>query len=452
MQDEFDLGGAPFYLFIGDADRESVVSKLKTEGIEYRRKMLESGKENWAKIIEMLSRSDLSGVLLKLPAHSWKRLLDPDFLPLTEQIFAKVAARPHVAFIHDGVFSPDLHKESSDEWYYEFSEPFQKLSSEEIVAAKSVLAKHNIEVAYYQTNAEMSVIAMEFLDRNAHGLVFRIYVPNEQLFAREIGRIVDLFREYLRKVSNINLKEERYSTDSGYILEFFADDDAGSIDLPTEFEKFGRFMDDCVTDAEAAQGMLQLKSIAPATAMQIVDRFAVETKRIVIDVRHERERRLLSVRQKLETELVDEIKDDAEFQEVMAYAAKIIPELPLVGSAGNLALPGSNTTTINVRTESLNFDQRVIDRVTNIAVQEMSGNIVLSSEAEHLIELIEKHGGDKTQDLINAVYEIEDSGQKSSARLLSGGKIRSFLERSRDKIEGVLWGVLEAYIKSRLGM
>ena len=451
MQQQFDLEGPPFYLFIGDADRESVVSKLKIEGVEYKRKMLESGQDNWAQIIDMLARPDLAGVLLKLPAHSWKRLLDPRYLPLTKQLFSALQSKPHMAFIHEDILSTKPKEGQSDDWYYDYSN-FEKLNPSEIAKAKGLLADYEIEVAFYRTNAEMSVMAMEFLDRNAHGLVFRIYVPNEQIFAREIGKVIDLFRDYLSRVSNINLKEERYSTDSGYILEFFVDGEGSAIDLPAEFEKFGQFMDNCVTDADAAQQLLQLKSISPATAMQIVDRYARETKRIVVDVRHERERKLLSVRQRLEAELVDEIRDNDEWRQVVEYAGMIIPELPLIGTAGTLALEGGITNNIAVHARNFTVDQRVMDHVTQIAIEEMNGNFILSTEAKNLLELIEKHAGESKQELVNAVYELEDSGQKNSGRFLSANKLRSFLERSRDHIEGALWGTLEAYIKAKLGI
>jgi hypothetical protein len=52
-----------FFLFIGSGDRESARSSLKASGVEYIKKMLESGPENWDAINLLLEDPQLVGVL-----------------------------------------------------------------------------------------------------------------------------------------------------------------------------------------------------------------------------------------------------------------------------------------------------------------------------------------------------------------------------------------------------
>src|SRR5205814_7836320 len=141
---------------------------------------------------------------------------------------------------------------------------------------------------------------------------------------------------------------------------------------------------------EGAVRLLEADVKLGTKAEEIVSRFAKEAKRLQIDLKHDRERKLLSIRHRLEADLSEVVTDPAEWALINAAVNEAIPAL--TGVAETVGLLPSHSRPL---TQILNVRPQIIQRVEGIVAQEISGDIILSPEAHKLLNLVEKYGGMK---------------------------------------------------------
>jgi len=432
----------PFYLFLGDADREGVVSQLKTSGARYKRKMLDSSVENWRSIFRIFEAENVAGVLMKLPAHSWLTMLHPGRVAQTRQLLGTIKELDHIVFIHQSFFG--IEEDPEDEFF--FPQRWKRLSDEQEMQAKEILSEFDLNVVPYRTNAEMTVIALEFLDENHRGLVLRLYIPNGRLWGEEAGKVIDLFKDYLRRVKGLKVKQEKYDTPKGSVYELYGSDELPRTDLSREFSDFTDFMNTVSSDPEGAVRLLESNVNLGRQAEEIVSKFAKEAKRLQIDLKQDRERKLLSIRHRLEADLSEVVQDEAEWRLINAAVNEAIPALSGVAeTVGLLPSPSSSLTQI------LNVRPQIIHHVDGVVAQEISGDVILSREARELIDLVEKHGGTRQFELNSDVYQLEDESAKLSDRRAAKGRLLGFLGALGKKAPDMAAGLLQAYIQSKLG-
>src|SRR5579883_3481404 len=96
----------PFFLFLGEADREGVVSKLKAMGIRYVKKRLESKLDNWKKIEVILGDNSLVGVIAKLNTNTFEMMASKKYIEATERLFLLISKSPNAIFVHNSFFNP----------------------------------------------------------------------------------------------------------------------------------------------------------------------------------------------------------------------------------------------------------------------------------------------------------------------------------------------------------
>ena len=101
MKNEFP----PFFLFLGESDREGATSKLKAAGLEYKKKRLESSLENWDSIFDLLRAENLSGVLAKLNNTTYELMARAEYAEATERLFSTLEHLPHIIFVHESFFT-----------------------------------------------------------------------------------------------------------------------------------------------------------------------------------------------------------------------------------------------------------------------------------------------------------------------------------------------------------
>src|ERR1039457_1424474 len=85
-------------LLLGDIAHEGVTSALKTSGISYKWKFLNSSIENWKSIIRIFQKHDVTMVLGKLTGEIYDNLDDPDYRSVSSQLLKEIAKRPHRLF------------------------------------------------------------------------------------------------------------------------------------------------------------------------------------------------------------------------------------------------------------------------------------------------------------------------------------------------------------------
>lgn len=446
----------PFFLFLGECDSEGATSKLRASGAEYKKKRLESRQENWETILKYLNEENISGVIGKLNNAVYRLMANPAYSDVTNRLLSTIKHLPHVLFVHQSLYTgiemvpPGFVRGDEDDYAYHYSRQYFKLPEPNILHhTNNLLEQYELNVIPYQRNLEVSIIATEFIDKNEKNLIFRLYVPTGKIWATEAGKLLQLFREYLGKVSGLRVRQDQYTTNQGVVYEFFGDHTLDPAMLPKEFDEFSKLLDMCVANPSDATQMLAEKRIDARAIEDIVERYAKEARRLHIDLKQERERKVLSIRHRMESELVDIVGNVADWDEINKIVNISVPQLFGISTAIGFLHSTTNqgNTTVNV-----NIKPQIINSVHGIVAQEVSGTQNFGIEATQLIDIIKVYGGKQTAELTSAVYELEDTDAKQADRLTARQKLKAFLLKSADKVGDVAFGLLQKYIENQLGL
>lgn len=439
--------GDKFFLFIGDADREGVTSFLKAAETPFIKKRLESGVDNWNAIIELLSSANLLGVVVKLNHTSYRNLVAETHREVADRLLSVVQTVEHVIFMHESFFDDQVESPIGPKTFEESVEDmsFEPLSSDVATKVSDLFDKFALNIVPYRTNAQLSVMAMSFIERHEKNLIFRVYVPNGRMWEAEVLKLIQLFRDYLVRVSGVPVREGTFKTKQGVVFEFFGDGVDANL-LSEEFNEFSSFLELCVSDPNAATSKLTSKNFNQIQIADIVSRFAKEGRRLQVDIRQERERKILSIRHRMESELVDALGYSGDEAVIAALVDSTVPNVSRMGGVLSLTGSGSNAST------TININPQLIGVVNGVVANAISGNQHLGDSALKLLALINTHGGSKVADLTNALHEIEDPETKPADKLSAGSKLKGFLYKLGGKGLDIASGVLQSYIETKLGI
>lgn len=319
--DTFELEkDKPLVLLLGSIGHEGVLSTLRTSGKQYKSKFLESRADIWQSILKYFDEYTIEGVLVKLSPHAISLMVSNEYSGIRESLFKKIGSVPNIVFVYEDILSghfeegrwPDIHHRPSEESRN---------------AVFEMLAEYNVHIMPYKRNAEVTIMAESFLSETEQHLIFRLYVPSGRIWSNESDKLLQLFREYLARVANIKVRLDQYRTDKGVIYEIHSEEIANSTNIGKEFSEFTQFMDLCISDTEAAEKMLKSKDIDQRDVVKILSRYSKEAKRLSVDLKHEREQKVLSIRQRLESELVDSIPGVTDWGAIESLVNLAVPQL-----------------------------------------------------------------------------------------------------------------------------
>jgi hypothetical protein len=452
----------PIFLFIGNSDREAAVSKLKASGIRYRRKMLESRPENWDSIALLLESRHLKGVVGKLTSYVYDLIATPTYRGRAVRIFDAISRTPHAIFVHESVLTGEEYhppEVESDEYPEEDFEEYMDLvraqylspPAEEVrVAVNKLLEEHRVNVVPYKTNAEMSVLTVAFIEDIERNLLFRVYVPSGRLYAAEADKLINLFQDWLSQVGRRNVRQDGYRTSAGQVYEFFGDDSGTSWQLSQDFDDFANFLGLCIDDPEAAAKTLTHTDLDRRAISKLVAKYGREGTRLQLDLKHERESRLLTIRHSLELELLEMKVDTLPSDREMALLIdKMLPDgsdFKQMIRAGGAPIPIVTTHAVDIT-----FNQQIIKATEGAIIQNIQGVAHLSAEARELIDLARLYGDEDAGILESAIYELEDPGARRVDRIGARQRIKGFLLRLGDRAEDIGIKALMAYIECKIG-
>lgn len=433
--------GQKFFLFIGTAYSDAAASKLKATGIPYRWKRFESRPENWSSIASIIRNPDLAGVIGKLTGHVYRLILQPTYRNGVREVLEALRNASHVIFIHEAVFSGESEEQSRDllQWIdpddpdiasiaREYMYPTPSIDERETVNA--ILEEYQINIMIYKTNAELSVLSANFIDDNERNLLFRLYVPAGRLYAAEADKLISLFRDWLSRTGRRTVRQDGYCTPAGQVYEFFGVEGTTPGELSSEFSEFSAFLALCIDDPNAAVEKLSHVGVSGRASMDIVTRYGKEGRRLQIDLKHEKESRLMGIRHRLESELVDiSMEFSIPWRQIEGLIDHLGQDAQVIDPIKILA-PESLAEQLDL--ESSKIDRRIIKAVEEVVVGSIQGADQLSILGQELLLLISRSKG-SSADLESAVYEFEDSDSRVSDRLAARQRLKSFLlRRTRD--------------------
>lgn len=450
-------------LFLGNAETESATSKLKATKKLYKRKMLDSSVENWSTIIDHFDEYDVSCVVVKLTTNSFNTLSSEEYVEVANNLLKKLSTTPSLILAHESlltgvqsrVFVPDQPSEDDYDPYFEeiqryreseFNSIYAPPTKEVINQVKCLLKEHGLNIVPYQKNVELSLLSSSFIEKNEHNLIFRIYVPSGRLWASEAEKLLELFRDYLQKASGLNARHAQYKTNNGVVHEFFGDDEVSTSALSEKFAEFSGFMDACIQNPDSARTSLASSNLDNREVQELVLKYSREARRLHIDLKHDRERRFLNIKQELESQLAEYVVDENDW---IALNQIVENSIPQVASLSNVL--GGGFKQIQP-IQNLYVNSQVIETANGIISKEISGTVNLSHEAKELISLIEQYANNDKEELVSAVHELSDESVRESDRLSAKQKLKGFLLSCGSKVESVAMGVLQTFIESQLGL
>jgi hypothetical protein len=436
----------PLILLIGSIGHEGILSTLRAAGRQYKNKFLESRVKNWESILQYFEDYTIDCVLVKLSPQAISLTTSAEYDSIREKMFRSIGSVPNIVFVYEDILSG--HYEEGD-----WADIYHRPSEEARNAVFEMLAGYDIRLMPYKRNAEVTVMAETFLVETEQNLVFRLYVPSGRLWSNESDKLLQLFRDYLARVAHISVRLDQYRTDKGIIYEIHSEEITSPSGINDEFAEFTSFMDLCATDLQAAEKTLKSKDVKQRDVIGILSRYSKEAKRLSVDLKHEREQKVLSIRHRLESELVDTIPGAADWDSINSLVNMAVP--PLSGSRGAISvdqgpmrLPAQTTA----QHLTINLNPQIIDTVNGVIAQEISGDQHVGIEAQQLLELIQQYGGNASRELASSVHELEDQSAPKGGRLNAKQRLTKFLIGVGKSVEGVATNVLQSYIQSKLGL
>ena len=280
-------------------------------------------------------------------------------------------------------------------------------------------------------------------------LLFRIYIPSGRLYASEAEKMLSLFRDWLGTVRGHGVRQAGYQTRAGRVYEFFGDQGLTHLDMPHEFSEFSGFMTLCARDPSAAAARLTDAGLDSAAVSDLVARYGREARRLDVDLRHERERRILTIRHNLETELLDQVIDQSIPADQISSLIEALVPGPSAGAP--LAILGQDHPAVPAPV-TLIFNPQFISAVESTVTQNVQGIVELAPSAKDLLSLVRRFGEEQAGTLETAVYELEDPDARKSDRLKARDRLKEFLGRLGDSVQDIATGVLEKYLESKIGI
>lgn len=449
----------PTVLLIGNVDSEGILSTLKASGRQYKVKRIDSSAENWATICDQFDLFPVRCALVKLTSATYGYLASPDYTEMRENLLGRLASVPNAVFAYETLLSSaddaeirEQEAENDTYWGYGYGLPPVAIRN----AVNNLLADRGLEVIPYRRNAEVTVLASAFLADAEDGLLFRVYVPSGMIWANETDRLLQLFRDYLSRVGHQTVRLDQRRTGHGIVYELYAASGGAqtatnSTALSREFEEFSKLLDLTVSDPAQAEALLRGKDVDPREIAGILTRYAKEARRLQVDLRQEREQKLLSVRHRLESELADVLPASADLDSIGVLVDAAVPRAVRTRSAliGEQRLLPSTTQLGNV---TINIRPQIVNAVNAAVAHEINGDVNLTENDQRLLELIAQHGGDRAAQLTSAVRELADESAPKPGRLRARQRIKGFLLAVASKVPDLAVGVLQSYIENRMGL
>ncbi|MDH6180160.1 hypothetical protein M2152_000342 [Microbacteriaceae bacterium SG_E_30_P1] len=450
-----------FYLAVGSVLSESVTTRITTSGSKYVSKALSSGPANWRKITELLERPDLTGAIVKLTGKDFERLHQDRYRDAAAGLLNALTKVPHILLVHEAVASapglelPNEPLQENDEgvvdddwddgsWNDRVAKAYFGTVPDEVRAhVQELLASHGLTMSTYKRNAEASVLAASFVDDSQGNLLFRIYVPSGRLYEDELAKLLELFHDWLGAVKHQTVRQEGYRTPSGRVIEFYGEPGTTAAEMSTELQEFTAFLS-VIDEPEAAERMLNEMGLEPRRARELVAKYSKEARRVLLDTKHERDRRTLAIQQQLESELVDELQAVPP-AEIERWVQELVPHSPFASSPyTQKTLPGSAFPQLVVQ-------QQFFHHVEGVVAQNVNGSITFGTPADDLIKLIREFGGDSMNALESDTRELSDPGAPAPARIGARQRLKDFLVRNGNRIEGAAFATVWKWLEGQLG-
>lgn len=457
-------------LILDNLDRGTIQTTLQTNNYYRTLKLLNTSVKNWESICHILE-DDLENEILvlgKFTENALFRMCLPEYETVVNRLFNLLQNKKHLIFIYKSNLKGDFSylqttvdgniyytdENTGNTFYYSDSKlkdwlHFNNVKQTEQEYTETVKSfvkgiNNTLNILPYEKLIDIEVSGQNFIENIAEGLLFRIYVPNDRIWSSEFDKFITLFRDYASNVANEQLKITQNRTDSGTICSLYSvNKSISENEINNLYKEFTSFMDLCSSNPNEAEKLISKLDIAEPKKQSILKKYIKESQRLLLDIRQERELKIVTIKHRLQNELQEyELSKN-----VIEYVENTVPS-PEFGR--NLTFLGNQ----KIENQTIIINPQIIGKVEGIVISELNGNISFSPEEQELNKLIDKFSKNLSEatELQTSLYELKDNASSNEKKRTASQKLFGFLGKVSDKVGDVGVALLTKYLEQKFGI
>lgn len=458
-------------VMIGGFGHEGLNANLKALGYDLVSLKLEDVlPRTWEKrlgVIETLKDSGrLSACIIYLHTSLLLRASKDRYREVFLQILATTRSAKTIIFVYqdnlDGIFSmrdpqsgapmtldrleANLNNDNSeDSWMnrFRYEGAISRLRdyqsrTEQVNAVLNALYESGAEVCPFLIRSDVTIRLQEFLTDLDGGVFLRLFVPSDRLQSEQLKSLLGVLERYLRQVEGRSFSIDSRKSEKGVAYIFRSTSGSDSLQtLDEAFARFDDFMKLCGDDAAKAESLLKNKGLPAEEASFAVEKYAREYRRLILDTKHEFERKTLVLRQRLEVEVTE-----TGLTPTLSWSQETLPSLVTAAATGaNIVINIGTVSVVNA------------DKVHTQVEQLINGSVTYNSDDKHLMELFTLYA-DRLEALQcrSDLDQLKDKSAPEPTRQTAKQRLVGFLRKAAYKsgevVEKVAVTALSKYLES----
>lgn len=271
----------------------------------------------------LISKGELAACVLYLYTSLFLKASEAGYMEALFELIRVMNKVKSIIFVYqddlDCKFAARIKNKTDDDddldWEFDYSFLYKNFNESMIAAEKNIdhmqsfvssLYSHEVQIAPFLLRQDVTVRLDEFFNDVDEGIFLRLYVPQERNHTEQLGQLLSVMERYLRQVENKNFFIDSKKTENGTIYIFkIIDGDSKFSEFSSAIGRFDMFMRLCGDDPEEASRFLRLQGISGQESHEMVTKYTKDFKRIIMDVQHEFERRLLSLKHGYENDVLE---------------------------------------------------------------------------------------------------------------------------------------------------
>jgi len=309
---------------------------------------------------------------------------------------------------------------------------------EEVNSLINELYNSGAEISPFLKRSSVTIRLQEFLNDIDNNVFLRLYVQNDRLQAEQLKSLLTVLERYLHEIEHQTFSIDFHKSDKGIIYIFKADANLSNIEsLNNAFIRFDNFMKLCGDKPLEAEAILKTSGLDNIQAAFTIDKYARDYKRLILDTRHEFERKSLMLKQNLEKDLLE-----GGVSPIISSTEMNLPGLlSAISTGGNVEINIGNISISqahNVQTE--------VDKIVN-------GSISYNDNDKALLDLIKRYAdGIQAFQYRSDIDQLKDQSTSDSEKKSAKERLFIFLRKTSAKagevVEKVAVETLSKYLQS----
>lgn len=456
-------------LILDNMDRGAITTTLQTNGYCRKLKFLNSSVKNWESVCTILEEDIENEIIVlgKFTEHTLFRMCIPEYRQVVDRLIELLKTKKHIIFIYkdnlvgnfsyfksveikETVFDVDerqdyifYHETGLKNWLHSLD--IQETEADYLKSVLELIKRINSELTAlpYEKLIDVEISGQNFIENVAEGLLFRIYVPRDRIWSNEFDKFITLFRDYASNIANEELRINQNRTDLGIICSLYSiNKGISELEINSLYKEFTTFMDLCSSNPIEAQKLINELGISEQKKQSILKKYVKESQRLLLDIKQEREVKIISIKHRLQNELQEyELSKD-----IIEYIENSVP-------SSEVTKPLTFGNQI-IQNQTIILNPQIISKVEGIVVNELNGHISFSPEEQEFSKLIEKYtsGVSEASELQTSLYELKDNASSKEQKRGAWQKLFGFLGKVGDKVGDVGVALLTKYLEQKIGM